>query len=277
MKPQQKDDQGRKAWRKRLYVVIFRSDTAGGKAFDVALLLAILISVLAVMLESVESINSRYGPSLRIVEWSFTILFTIEYVLRIICIDSPGRYIRSFFGFVDLLAIIPTYLSLLLSGSQYLLVIRAIRLLRVFRIFKLGRYLSAGELILSALRAARPKIIVFLGGVGTLVILMGTVMYMIEGAPSGFTSIPTSIYWAIVTLTTVGYGDIAPRTVVGQAIASIVMILGYSIIAVPTGIFTVEMSRARQRREDDRTCSSCGTGSHDTDARFCRICGERLG
>lgn len=276
MKPQQKDDQDRKAWRKRLYVVIFRSDTAGGKAFDIALLLAILISVLAVMLESVESINSRYGPSLRIVEWSFTILFTIEYVLRIICIDSPGRYFRSFFGLVDLLAIIPTYLSLMLSGTQYLLVIRAIRLLRVFRIFKLGRYLSAGELILSALRAARPKIIVFLGGVGTLVILMGTVMYIIEGASSGFTSIPTSIYWAIVTLTTVGYGDIAPRTVAGQAIASIVMILGYSIIAVPTGIFTVEMSRARQRRNDDRICRVCGTGSHDTDARFCRVCGERL-
>lgn len=276
MKQRDREKQGGKSWQQKLYIIIFKADTAGGKAFDVALLLAILLSIFAVMLESVESINSRHGSLLRIVEWSFTILFTIEYMLRIICVRKPWRYATSFFGLVDFCAIIPTYLSIILINTQYLLVIRALRLLRIFRIFKLGRYLSEGEFLLHALKASRPKITVFLGGVGSLVVIMGTLMYLVEGAASGFTSIPRSIYWAIVTLTTVGYGDIAPQTFAGQAIASLVMILGYSIIAVPTGIVTVEMGRVRRMPADERECESCGSSGHDRDAAFCKFCGSRL-
>jgi voltage-gated potassium channel len=228
------------------------------------------------MLESVAAIEQETGFILRGVEWFFTIIFSIEYILRILSAGRPLRYIFSFLGIIDLLAVIPTYLSIFFVGSQYLLAIRAIRLLRVFRIFKLSRHIGEARVILQALKASRAKITVFLGAVLSLVVIMGTVMYMIEGGENGFTSIPRSIYWAIVTLTTVGYGDIAPKTVPGQAIASIIMIMGYSIIAVPTGIVTVELSRARGEPESTRVCRQCLFGEHDSDASYCKRCGTRL-
>ncbi len=263
-------------WRVRLHEIIFEADTPVGKAFDVALLVAILASVAAVMLESVNSIEIRVGHVLRDVEWFFTILFTVEYVLRIVSVRRPLRYIFSFLGIVDLLAVLPTYLSLIFVGTQYLLVIRTFRLLRVFRIFKLSRYLGQARVLATALKASREKIVVFLGTVLTIVIIMGTVMYLVEGEKNGFTSIPRSIYWAIVTLTTVGYGDIAPRTVLGQAIASMIMILGYGIIAVPTGIVTVELSRASRQGESTVVCRECSHEGHDSDAVYCKHCGTKL-
>ncbi|MCH8961110.1 MAG: ion transporter, partial [Bacteroidetes bacterium] len=230
-------------WRLTLYIIIFESDTPPGKAFDVALILTIFASVAAVMLESVSAIGSRYGAILYASEWVFTILFTIEYILRLICVGRPLRYARSFFGIVDLLAVIPTYFSVLFPGAQFLLVIRLLRILRVFRVLKLVQYLSAADILMEALRASRRKIVVFLVALLTLVVILGSLMYLIEGAENGFTSIPRSIYWAIVTLTTVGYGDISPQTGLGQALAAVVMIMGYGIIAVPTGIVTAEMTR----------------------------------
>ena len=239
------------------------------------LLIAIILSVIAVMLESVSSINTEYGHYLRSVEWSFTIVFSIEYLLRILCVKKPKGYIFSFLGIVDFLAVIPTYLSIIILNSNYLVVIRTIRLIRVFRIFKLARYLGEAQTLISALKASRPKITVFLVVVLSMVIIMGTVMYLIEGSENGFTSIPRSIYWAIVTLTTVGYGDIAPKTFIGQAMASIIMILGYGIIAVPTGIVTVELSRSKTTVSTE-ACPSCSTEGHDADAVYCKICGSHL-
>ncbi len=261
--------------KQRLYVIIFEADTPAGKAFDVALLWAILISIAAVMLESVPSMEERYGTVFRITEWILTVAFTIEYVVRIIASEKPRKYIFSFYGIIDFLAILPTYLSLVFVGTQYLLVIRALRLLRVFRILKLGRFVGEGEQLGRALRSSRHKIVVFLGAVLSIVVIMGTVMYLIEGGENGFTSIPRSVYWAIVTLTTVGYGDIAPQTVLGQAIASVIMIMGYAIIAVPTGIVTVELGKA-QGKTKEIICESCGKGGHAPDAIFCKHCGERL-
>jgi len=270
--------------RKRLYVIIFDADTPAGKAFDVALLWAIVLSVFAVMLESVRNIESQFGFILRTVEWFFTILFTIEYITRIIASPRPFKYIFSFLGIIDLLAVIPTYLSLVLAGSQYLLVMRTIRLLRVFRIFKLTRYLGEARVLVDALKASRFKITVFLVTILSIVIIMGTIMYLVEGAENGFTSIPRSIYWAIVTLTTVGYGDIAPKTIVGQVISSIIMIMGYGIIAVPTGIVTAELTSARDKSSsagmattsNERICPGCGSDNHDPDARYCKYCGNLL-
>ena len=232
------------SWRARLHEIIFEADTPLGKAFDIGLILCIILSVIAVMLDSVAAIRAEYGGLLLAVEWGFTILFTIEYVLRLTCIGRPWKYATSFFGIVDLLAIIPTYLSVILPGTHYLLVIRILRVLRIFRVLKIVQYLSEANLLLTALKASRRKITVFLFAVLTLVIIFGSLMYIIEDESHGFTSIPRSMYWAIVTLTTVGYGDISPKTSVGQAIAAVVMILGYSIIAVPTGIVTVELSHA---------------------------------
>jgi len=264
--------------RARLHEIIFEADTPSGKAFDVALLLAIAASVAAVMLESVAPIRERYGRELYLVEWFFTILFTIEYALRLFCVRYPLRYARSFFGVVDLLAVLPTYLSALLPGAQSLLVIRVIRLLRIFRIFKLTRYLGEAKTLTIALRASRHKIIVFLGGVLSIVIIMGALMYLIEGPASGFTSIPRGVYWAIVTMTTVGYGDIAPRTVIGQTVAAFVMILGYAIIAVPTGIVSAELVQATRdsMSRHAQACPGCGAQGHDTDASYCNRCGEKL-
>jgi voltage-gated potassium channel len=260
------------SWRRKLYIIIFEADTPGGKAFDVALLWAILLSVAVVMLESVREINVRYGNFLHNLEIIFTIIFTIEYVARIYAVDKPFKYIFSFLGIVDFLAIIPTYISYFLAGSQYLLVIRTIRLLRVFRVFKLKRFIGEADTLVMALRSSRHKITVFFLSVTSLVVIMGTLMYLIEGEKNGFTSIPLSIYWAIITLTTVGYGDIAPLTVVGRAMASLIMIIGYSIIAVPTGIVTAELRRARKNFDKNRVCLNCKKAGHTHDAIYCNQC-----
>lgn len=265
-----------KTRREKLYNIVFEADTRAGKIFDVALLVVILISVLAVMLESVAEIDAHYHVLLRTVEWIITIIFTLEYFLRIAIVKRPLGYIFSFYGIIDLLSIIPTYLSVLFIGSQSFIVIRALRLLRIFRIFKLNRHLSESRVIISALRASRTKIAVFIYSVIMIVIIIGTIMYLIEGSQSGFTSIPRGIYWAIVTLTTVGYGDIAPVTTLGQTLASLVMILGYAIIAVPTGIVTAEMTRSRRKKITTEVCPHCLAEGHDHDAVFCKICGEKL-
>jgi voltage-gated potassium channel len=269
---------GHSPLRHRLHTVIFEADTPLGKAFDIALLLAILVSVVAVCLESVASIDAEYGDLLRAVEWGLTIAFTIEYLLRLCCVKRPLRYAFSFYGLVDLLAILPTYLSLVISGARPLTVIRALRLLRVFRVLKLGHFVAEAEVLMRALIASRRKILVFLGTVLTLILILGTLMYLVEGDESGFTSIPESVYWAIVTLTTVGYGDIAPATVLGKFIASFVMILGYGIIAVPTGIVGVEIYQSTKRAPPVSTqaCPDCSREGHDPDARYCKHCGASL-
>ena len=237
----------RPPWRQRLHVIIFGADTPAGKAFDVVLLVLIVLSIMIVLMESVASVAARYGTILRTAEWIVTGLFTVEYALRLLSAGRPLRYARSFFGIIDLLSIVPTYLSVLIAGSQYLLVIRGLRLLRVFRVMKLSRYLGEAEVLQTALRQSLAKITVFIGTVVTVVLIIGAAMYLIEGPENGFGSIPISIYWAVVTLTTVGYGDIAPQTTLGQAVATLVMILGYGIIAVPTGIVSVELSKAERR------------------------------
>lgn len=265
-----------KSWRACLHEVIFEADTPLGKGFDILLIASILISVLAVMLDSIITVHLRFGDLLYGVEWLFTIIFTVEYLLRLICVGKPLKYAVSFYGIVDLLAIIPTFVSLLLPGSQYLLVIRILRILRIFRILKLAPYLGESKMLIMALRASSRKITVFIYTVMTLVVIFGSLMYVIEGGGNGFTSIPRSIYWAIVTLTTVGYGDISPQTVLGQSMASMVMITGYAIIAVPTGIVTVEMSRAFSRKVSTQACPECSAEGHDVDARYCKFCGAAL-
>src|ERR687894_1151203 len=262
--------------RGRLHEVIYEAETPAGRAFDVALIGLILLSVLAVMLESVGSVRARYGAELYAAEWAFTILFTVEYALRLVAVRRPLRYAASFFGVVDLLAIIPTYLSLLVPGSHYLLVIRILRLLRIFRVLKLAEHLSEADVLMRALRASRRKISVFLLTVLTLVVVIGTLLYVIEGEENGFTSIPAGIYWAVVTLTTVGYGDISPKTPVGQTLAAAVMIIGYGIIAVPTGIVTVEIAQAARKPVSTQSCPSCSSQGHDVDAVHCKYCGAKL-
>ncbi len=266
----------RDRWRMMLHEVIFEADTPAGKAFDVLLIISILASVVAVMLDSMSAVRLEYGRLLYLIEWFFTLLFSAEYILRLLCVGRPGKYATSFYGVVDLLAIIPTYLSLVLPGSQYLLVIRLLRILRIFRILKLVPYLGEARLLMQALRASGRKIAVFLFTVLTLVVIFGSLMYVIESSESGFTSIPRSIYWAIVTLTTVGYGDISPQTALGQTLASLVMILGYSIIAVPTGIVTVEMSHTFSRKISTQSCPECSAEGHDDDAVHCKYCGTML-
>ena len=266
-------------WRTRAYEVVFESDTRAGRIFDVTLIVAIIASVVVVMVESVASVRARWGPELRMAEWGFTLLFTAEYLARLIVVKRPLRYARSFFGVVDLLSIVPTYVSLLLPGTQYLLALRLLRIMRVFRVLKLAEYLNEAQQLTEALRASRRKILVFIFAVLTLDVVLGSVMYLVEGPENGFTSIPVSVYWTIVTLTTVGYGDISPQTGLGQAIASVVMIIGYGIIAVPTGIVTAELSRAGARTSEDvsgQTCPHCAAEGHTRDAIFCRRCGERL-
>ena len=263
-------------WRNRLHEIIFEADTPVGKLFDVALIICILVSVAVVMLDSVASINRRFGTLLYGIEWGFTLLFTVEYFLRLISVGRPLRYATSFFGIVDLLAVLPTYLSMLVPGTQYLLVIRLLRVLRVFRVFKLAQYVGESRLLLAALKASRKKIIVFVAAVLVLVVIFGSLMYLIEGEAYGFTSIPRSVYWAIVTMTTVGYGDVSPQTPLGQALASLIMILGYGIIAVPTGIVTVEMSQAFRRDVSTQACPECGAEGHDVDATHCKYCGAAL-
>ncbi len=265
-----------KPWQRALHEIIFEADTAAGKAFDIALLIAIVLSVIAVCLESVTSFRERYGAILWFMEWGFTILFTIEYILRLVSVSRPLRYAVSFFGIVDLLAILPTYLSLVFTGTQSLLVIRALRLLRIFRIFKLAQFVGEAAVLRTAIISSARKIIIFQGVVLTMTLILGAMMYLIEHGEAGFTSIPQSVYWAIVTMTTVGYGDIAPVTVAGKFLASVVMMLGYAIIAVPTGIVTVEMSLASKKRVSTQACLSCSKEGHDPDAKHCKYCGEPL-
>jgi voltage-gated potassium channel len=264
-------------WKTKLHEIIYEADTPSGKWFDLILIFAIIISIVLVMLESVESFDSKYHNFLNISEWIITILFTLEYIARVISIKKPSKYIFSFYGVIDLLATIPKYLSFIFVGSHALIALRALRLLRVFRILKLARYLSAATVLTKSLKASRLKISVFLLTVFILTIILGTIMYLIEGPKNGFTSIPYSMYWAIVTLTTVGYGDISPHTPFGQLIASLVMILGYGIIAVPTGIVTSEMSRLDQKpHTNTQHCSHCHSDKHLDSAIFCQNCGEKL-
>ena len=262
-------------WRSRLHEIIFEAETASGKTFDVLLTWTIIISVVVVILESVKSIRADYGSLLMRLEWGLTIVFTIEYILRLISVRKPWRYALSFFGVIDLLAIVPTYASFFLPGLQYLLAIRILRLLRIFRILKLTEYVSEAKIITTALKASAKKISVFLFTVLTLVIIIGSMMYVIEGEENGFNDIPTSIYWAIVTLTTVGYGDLSPQTAIGKAFASLVMIMGYGIIAVPTGIVTVELSRS-VKAISTQVCPECHSQDHDADAVFCKYCATKL-
>jgi len=271
-----KNQQPKNSLRHRLHEIIYEADTREGKLFDVILLIAILTSVLLVMLESVESFDAKYHTFLNISEWVITILFSIEYIIRIISIKKPLKYIFSFYGIIDLLSTIPKYLSFILIGSHNLIALRALRLLRIFRILKLARYIGASNRLLVSLRASKAKIAVFLFFVVIICIILGTVMYMIEGAENGFTSIPRSVYWAIVTLTTVGYGDIAPHTPIGQFIASIIMIMGYGIIAIPTGIVTTEMAKANTVHTNTQSCPDCLKENHKDGAEFCYNCGSKL-
>ena len=264
------------SWRRRLHEIIFEADTREGKTFDVALLVVIVVSIVAVALESVKGVQATYGSLLRGIEWAVTALFTVEYGLRLIAVRRPLRYARSFYGVIDLLAVLPTYLSLIVAGSQSLIVIRALRLLRVFRILKLAKFVGEASVLAAALKASSRKIIVFLLAVLTIVMIVGSVMYLVEGEDSGFTSIPQSVYWAIVTMTTVGYGDILPQTVLGKVIASIVMVLGYGIIAVPTGIVTAELAGAYRGRVSTQACPGCSLEGHAVDAGFCKHCGSAL-
>ncbi|MBZ0135400.1 MAG: ion transporter [Planctomycetes bacterium] len=266
-------------WRERAHEVIFEADTPAGKAFDVVLLLLILGSILAVMLESVPEIgaNATWRLWLRVAEWTFTGLFAFEYVLRLACVRRPWRYVLSFYGVVDLLAILPAPISLLFPGSQSFAVIRAIRLLRTFRVFKLAHFLSEATQLRRALVAGWPKIAVFLMTVLVMIVIVGSAMYVIEGEEAGFTSIPTSVYWAVVTITTVGYGDIAPQTPLGKAIASLMMIAGYALIVVPTGVLSAELARGvRKTPVNTQACPSCGAEGHASDAKFCHACGDKL-
>ena len=266
----------RAEWRR----IIFQSSRWDEKSFDVLLIVAISLSVLTVMLESIPTLGSELRRALYVVEWVITLLFTLEYVLRLYVSLKPLRYARSFFGVVDLLSILPTYLDLLIPGAHYLALLRVLRVLRIFRVLKLAKYIGESNVLIHAMRASSRKIAVFIFAVVVLVLILGSLMYLIEGAEHGFTSIPKSVYWAIVTLTTVGYGDISPQTPMGQFFASIIMITGYGIIAVPTAIVTAEMTNPSP--DDDAgelkelPCSSCGWKDHDHDAAYCKVCGERL-
>jgi len=272
-------------FREKIHEIIFEADTPTGYAFDVILLIAIVASLIVVMLESIEILNFRYHNLFLILEWIFTIFFTIEYVLRLYSVRKPMKYALSFFGIIDLLAILPAFLSLVITGTHYLVVIRTLRILRVFRIFKLTKFLKESSLIMAALRASQAKITVFMVFVLLMVTIVGSFMYLIEGGTegSGFTSIPRSIYWAVVTLTTVGYGDIAPRTEIGQFLAAVVMIMGYAVIAVPTGIVSAEMVNTHHQEGEHKfdevstqACRSCSKEGHDHNAIFCKFCGDQL-
>lgn len=265
-------------WRQRLHNTIYESNTVAGRAFDTALLFFIIGSIGIVMLDSIPSFHAKYGHEFYILEWVFTIVFTLEFILRLIVLKHPLKYVFSFFGLIDLLAIIPAFMSFFIAGAQSLLVLRALRLLRIFRIFKLTHFLSEVEFLKSSLNTSLKKISIFMLVVFTVVIILGSVMYLVEEGKNGFSSIPESIYWAIVTITTVGYGDISPTTPLGKFIASIMMFIGYGIIAVPTGIVTTEMTRAvRTRREElHETCPGCGKEGHDIDAKYCKLCGSKI-
>jgi voltage-gated potassium channel len=270
------ENKSKPSLRHRIHEVIYEADTPAGKLFDVILLIAIVASVLLVMLESVDSIGKKYGNALNIAEWTITILFSVEYIFRLFSIRKPLKYVFSFYGIIDLLSTLPKYLSFFLVGSHNLAALRALRLLRVFRILKLARYMRESDRLIIALRASRAKIAVFLFFVLILCIILGTIMYLVEGSDNGFSSIPRSVYWAIVTLTTVGYGDIAPGTPLGQLISSVIMILGYAIIAIPTGIVGSEMVKAVKISTNTQACPNCLKDDHKDRAVFCYHCGEKL-
>ena len=271
-----KETQKLSTHQKKLHEIIFEAETKAGKLFDITLLASILLSVLVVILDSVSSINQEYGELLFYLEWFFTLLFSVEYLLRLYCIGKPLMYARSFYGIVDLVSILPTYLSLILPGGEIFLTIRLLRMLRVFRVLKVVQYIGAANNLAEALKASKKRIAVFVFTILIIVVIVGSLMYAIEGAQNGFTNIPRSIYWAIVTLTTVGYGDISPQTGLGQVLASIIMILGYGIIAVPTGIVTSEMTKMKMKQTNTQSCPGCSAEGHDTDATHCKYCGEAI-
>lgn len=268
---------GDSSLRKRLFQIIFESDTPQAKAFDIALITLILVSVGTVFLDSVPGLHERFGDIFYVMEWGFTLIFTLELALRLYCLERPWRYLRSFYGILDVLAILPTWLSLLIPGAQSLLVVRVLRVLRVFRVLRLMEFVGEGRMLMQALQRSQRKILLFLTTVLLIITIFGALIYMIEPPEAGFTSMPRSMYWAIVTLTTVGYGDIAPVTPLGQFISAFMMILGYSIIAVPTGVFSAEVIRSIQReRYSEEACPGCGREGHERDARYCRFCGTWL-
>ena len=263
--------------RDRIRIIIFEADTKAGRRFDVTLIGMILLSVLTVMLDSVPQINAKYGQQLYYAEWFFTVLFTVEYAVRLWCIEHSWGYAKSFYGVVDLLSVLPTYLSLWFPGAQFFLAVRILRVLRVFRVLRMVRYVGEAELIAQALAASRRKIIVFVASVLALMVIFGALMYVVEGGTNpAFASIPHSIYWAVTTMTTVGYGDITPTTPLGQSLASFIMIMGYGIIAVPTGIVTLELNEANRRQANTRTCSDCSAEGHSREASYCWRCGAPL-
>lgn len=263
------------AWRNRWFHIIFGHEDAPGRLFDVVLIIAILSSIIISMLDSVADLHVRWTQLFYVLEWIFTLAFTVELGLRILVVDKPWRYLCSFFGIIDLLAVLPTYLSLFLIGSQYLVVVRALRILRIFRVLKMTRYVGEADMLWSTLVRSRRKILIFVSTILTLVLIFGALMYLIEGPANGFDSIPRSMYWAIVTMTTVGFGDITPHTVLGQMLTSLIMLVGYSIIAVPTGIFAAELA-VSIRTQRGVTCGSCHMEDHQPDAHFCRGCGASL-
>lgn len=278
IKPKYSEKDDLKSWRLKLHEIIFEADTFAGKLFDILLLVAILLSVVAVMMDSVPSIHAKYEFEFKVVEWALTIIFSFEYIARIVSVRNPWKYIFSFYGIIDLLSILPTFIGIFITGTHSLVVLRSLRLLRVFRVLKMINFIKDAQTLAIALKASRNKIVIFLFVVLTLVLILGTTMYIVESAEAGFSSIPTSIYWAIVTLTTVGYGDIAPVTPLGQFIASCIMIIGYAIIAVPTGIVTNELLHTNKTKADISTqvCTYCTKEGHDADAVHCKYCGHQL-
>lgn len=267
---------GGAAWRARWFHIIFGHDDAAGRRFDVVLIVAIVASIIVTVLDSVASLHLDLGVWFYALEWLFTLAFTLEYLIRLAVVKRPLRYAGSFFGVVDLLSVLPTWISLVMVGSQYLLVIRALRILRIFRVLKLSRYVGEANLLWSTLVRTRRKILIFVSTILTLVLIFGALMYLVEGPANGFTSIPKSMYWAVVTMTTVGFGDITPKTVLGQLLTSLIMLVGYSIIAVPTGIFTAELASGMLAQKKLTQCANCGETQHDVDARFCKGCGGAL-
>ena len=267
------DDGG---WRLRAYQIIFGHDTRAGWLFDILLIAAILASVLVTLLDSLPDLHARHGAAFYALKWVFTALFSIEYVVRLMIVTQPWRYARSFYGIIDLLAVLSTYVSLLVPGSENLLIIRVLRILRVFRIFKLTRYLREASLLMDALARSGRKIFIFLCTILTVVTVFGALMYVVEGPANGFKSIPTGIYWAIVTVATVGFGDISPATPLGRFLTSILILISYGVIAVPIGIYTAELAHGLRLRHDDSHCDACGLRGHEDDAIHCRRCGQRL-
>lgn len=270
------DAAGDEGWRWRWFHIIFGHQSVAGRRFDILLIWLILASVGVAVLDSVPAVHAAYAPGLYLVEWVFTLAFSAEYVARLLVVAKPLRYARSFYGVIDVLAVLPTWLSLFFPGAQYLLVVRILRILRVFRILKLTRYVSEAGLLMGALQRSGRKIFVFLFTILTVVTIFGAMMYVVEGPQHGFTSIPTGIYWAIVTVATVGFGDISPVTPLGRFLASMLILIGYGIIAVPTGIYTAEMVQGLRTQRDARRCEACGATGHDADARHCRQCGAAL-